>query len=97
MGWLSGLLPGPEDAFGLGLVLVLVGGFLLANSVLLRHPRALVAEHFGAAREALPMPGVPRTREDVPLPSLDRDELLAAASESEDGFFVVPKTVGGER
>jgi len=53
MGWLTGMLPGPEDAFGLGLVLVLVGGFLLANSILLRHPRALVAEHFGAAREKL--------------------------------------------
>src|SRR5262245_4677531 len=53
MGWLSGILPGPEDAFGLGLVLVLVGGFLLANSVLLRHPRALVAEHFGGPRARL--------------------------------------------
>jgi preprotein translocase subunit SecG len=42
-------LPGPEDAFGLGLVLVLIGAFLLANSVLLRHPRTLVAEHFGGA------------------------------------------------
>jgi len=53
MGWLSGILPGPEDAFGLGLVLVLIGGFLLANSVLLRHPRAMVAEHFGGARTRL--------------------------------------------
>jgi hypothetical protein len=53
MGWLSGILPGPEDAFGLGLVLVLIGGFLLANSVLLRHPRDLVAEHFGGPRARL--------------------------------------------
>jgi hypothetical protein len=53
MGWLSGILPGPEDAFGLGLVLVLIGGFLLANSVLLRHPRAMVAEHFGGPRARL--------------------------------------------
>lgn len=53
MGGLSGFLPGPEDAFGLGLVLVLIGGFLLANSILLRHPRTLVAEHFGGAREKL--------------------------------------------
>jgi hypothetical protein len=53
MGWLQGVLPGPEDAFGLGLVLVLVGAFLLANSVLFQHPRALVAEHFGRARARL--------------------------------------------
>jgi len=53
MGWLSGILPGPEDAFGLGLVLVLIGVFLLANSILFRHPRTLVAEHFGAARGRL--------------------------------------------
>lgn len=56
----------------------------------------------GAARArgatpALPMPPVARTREDVPVPSLERDELLANASASEDGFFVVPKTVGNER
>jgi len=56
----------------------------------------------GAARAsratpALPMPAVARTREDVPVPSLERDELLASASASEDGFFVVPKTVGNER
>jgi preprotein translocase subunit SecG len=53
MGWLSAILPGPEDAFGLGLVLVLIGAFLLANSILLDHPRTLVAEHFGGAREKL--------------------------------------------
>ena len=53
MGWMSGILPGPEDAFGLGLVLVLIGGFLLANSILFRNPGALVAEHFGAGREKL--------------------------------------------
>jgi hypothetical protein len=53
MGWLSGILPGPEDAFGLGLVLALIGGFLLANSVLLHHPRALVVEHFGGPRAKL--------------------------------------------
>ncbi len=38
-----------------------------------------------------------RTRRDEPLPSLAREELLAAAAASADGFFVVPKTVGGER
>ncbi len=41
------------DAFGLGLVLVLIGCFLLANSILFRHPRELVAEHFGAPRGKL--------------------------------------------
>ena len=53
MAWMRALLPGPGDAFGLGLVLLLIGGFLLANSLLLRHPRALVSEHFGAPREKL--------------------------------------------
>jgi preprotein translocase subunit SecG len=53
MGSSSGFLPGPGDTFGLGLVLVLIGAFLLANAVLLRHPRSLVAEHFGAPREKL--------------------------------------------
>lgn len=53
MAWLRGVLPGPEDAFGLGLVLVLLGGFLLANSILFRHPRTLVAEHFGGPRGRL--------------------------------------------
>ena len=46
---------------------------------------------------ALPTPAVARTREDVPVPSLERDALLSSASTSEDGFFVVPKTVGNER
>jgi preprotein translocase subunit SecG len=53
MGGVNGAMPGPGDAFGLGLVLVLIGAFLLANSVLFRHPRALVAEHFGGPRERL--------------------------------------------
>ena len=53
MAWLTGILPGPADAFGLGLVLVLIGAFLLANAILFRHPRSLVAEHFGGTREKL--------------------------------------------
>jgi aspartyl-tRNA(Asn)/glutamyl-tRNA(Gln) amidotransferase subunit C len=44
----------------------------------------------GAAREL-----APRTRPDVPWPPLERAALLAAAPASEDGFFLVPKTVGG--
>ena len=38
---------GPTDWFGVGLVLAIVGGFLLANAILFRHPRTLVAAHFG--------------------------------------------------
>lgn len=37
----------------------------------------------------------PRTRPDVPQPPLAREVLLAAAPATEDGFFLVPKTVGG--
>lgn len=40
---------GPTDWFGIGLVLTIVGGFLLANAILFRHPRVLVAAHFGGA------------------------------------------------
>lgn len=47
------LLPGPEDAFGVGLVLLLIGVFLLANALVFRSPRRLVAEHFGASRVRL--------------------------------------------
>jgi len=35
-------------------------------------------------------------RPDVPAPSAAREALLEAAPAREDGFFVVPKTVGGE-
>jgi len=65
-----------------------------AFEVLARHvPRSTR----GPSTEASAVPPLARTREDVPLPSLDRTELLSAASEREDGFFSVPKTVGGER
>jgi aspartyl-tRNA(Asn)/glutamyl-tRNA(Gln) amidotransferase subunit C len=50
-----------------------------------------------SATPALPKPAVARTREDVPMQSLEREALLSSASASEDGFFVVPKTVGNER
>jgi hypothetical protein len=39
------------DWFGVGLVASIVGGFLLANSILFRQPRDLIEQHFG---------GVPR-------------------------------------
>ena len=41
------------DWFGVGLVTSIVGGFLLANSILFRHPRTLVEDHFGATRGRL--------------------------------------------
>lgn len=62
---------------------------LAAFQVLARHART---------ERPTPAPDAPgRTRGDEPLPSLPRDELLGSASATEDGFFRVPKTVGGER
>ncbi len=53
------LLAAADSAFGapdwatLGLVLAIVGCFLLANSILFRSPQQLVREHFGQPRERL--------------------------------------------
>ena len=44
----------------------------------------------GAAPEATPM------REDVPLAPLDRELAARNAPSWRDGFFVVPKVIGGE-
>ncbi len=41
------------DWMGIGLVLAIVGSFLLANSILFRHPRQLVVERFGRATQHL--------------------------------------------
>lgn len=41
------------DWGGVGLVLAIVGSFLLANAILFRHPRSLVEEHFGGRRRRL--------------------------------------------
>ena len=41
------------DLFGIGLVLSIVGCFLLANSILFRHPRTLVAEFFQRSERRL--------------------------------------------
>jgi aspartyl-tRNA(Asn)/glutamyl-tRNA(Gln) amidotransferase subunit C len=56
--------------------------------------------------EALDTAGVPPTahplplknvlRDDVPTPSLDRDEVLAQAPASTDGRFLVPRILGEE-
>lgn len=62
---------------------------LLAFTVLARHARPSTPDGLD------PRPG--RLRGDEPVPSLARETLLASASTSEEGFFVVPKTVGGER
>jgi hypothetical protein len=43
----------PRDAFGIGIVLILIGCFLLANATLFHHPRELVSEHFGERRVKL--------------------------------------------
>ena len=62
-----------------------------------------VLEHV-AGLEALDTAGVPPTahplplvnvlRDDVPGPSLDRDEVLAQAPAAEDGRFRVPRILG---
>jgi aspartyl/glutamyl-tRNA(Asn/Gln) amidotransferase C subunit len=61
---------------------------LAAFEVLARH---------AAVAAPVPPSGAARTRGDEPQPSMPRAELLAAASATADGFFSVPKTVGGER
>lgn len=43
-----------------------------------------------------PYPLVNVLRDDVEQPTLDRDEVLAAAPKSEDGRFWVPPILGGE-
>ena len=43
----------PPDLFSIGIVLAIVGGFLLANSILFRHPRTLVADFFGQRERRL--------------------------------------------
>jgi hypothetical protein len=53
MALLESFVPGPKDAFGVGLVWQLLGVFLLANSLVFRSPRRLVDEHFGATRTRL--------------------------------------------
>jgi len=42
------LRPVPPDWIAIGLVLALLGAFLLGNAILFRHPRTLVEEFFGS-------------------------------------------------
>lgn len=51
-------------------------------------------ERAAGARPDEPTPT--RTRADRPVPALEPEAFLAAAPAHEDGFFVVPRTVGGE-
>lgn len=44
---------GGSDWAVVGWILCIAGGFLLANAILVRHPRELVEEHFAAARGRL--------------------------------------------
>lgn len=46
-------LLGRPDWSGVGLVLAIVGSFLLANSILFRHPRELLSERFGKRTQDL--------------------------------------------
>jgi aspartyl-tRNA(Asn)/glutamyl-tRNA(Gln) amidotransferase subunit C len=43
-----------------------------------------------------PLPLVNVLRDDVVQPTLDRDEVMAAAPKSEDGRFWVPPVLGGD-
>jgi aspartyl-tRNA(Asn)/glutamyl-tRNA(Gln) amidotransferase subunit C len=48
----------------------------------------------GVPATAHPLPLVNVFRADVAIPGLDRDEVLAAAPEAEDGRFRVPRILG---
>jgi aspartyl-tRNA(Asn)/glutamyl-tRNA(Gln) amidotransferase subunit C len=48
----------------------------------------------GVPPTAHPLPLVNVLRDDVPGPSLDRDEVLAMAPDAEDGRFRVPRILG---
>jgi aspartyl/glutamyl-tRNA(Asn/Gln) amidotransferase C subunit len=57
----------------------------------------VLAEREPATAEAAPAGArASAARGDEPLPGLTREALLAGAPRSLDGFFVVPRTVGGE-
>ncbi|HED65542.1 MAG TPA: hypothetical protein ENJ09_08300 [Planctomycetes bacterium] len=49
----EGAVPSDVDLPALGLLLAIVGSFLLANSILFRSPRALVAQFFGEPERRL--------------------------------------------
>ncbi|MSR63282.1 MAG: Asp-tRNA(Asn)/Glu-tRNA(Gln) amidotransferase subunit GatC [Planctomycetes bacterium] len=55
----------------------------------------LARADLGTPAEAPELPA--HARADEPLPSLGRDALLAGAPQADEGFFVVPKTIGSAR
>jgi aspartyl-tRNA(Asn)/glutamyl-tRNA(Gln) amidotransferase subunit C len=48
----------------------------------------------GVAPTAHPLPLANVLRDDVPAPSLERDEVLAMAPDAQDGLFRVPRILG---
>ena len=67
---------------------------LAAFETLARHEGVTLADPRTCSSPS-PEPG--RTRADRPLPSLPPEVILAPAPAQEENFFLVPKTVGGER
>ena len=69
--------------------------FTLQLASVLDHAADIAAlDLSGVEPTAHPLPIRNVLREDRPVPSLDREEVLAAAPEAEDHCFRVPKIVG---
>ena len=64
-------------------------------ATVLEHAAAVASlDTEGVVPTAHPLPLRNVLREDVPRPSLDRDEVLAMAPAAEDGRFRVPRILG---
>jgi len=64
-------------------------------SVVLDHAAQVAAlDTTGVDPTAHPLPLKNVFRDDVPIPSLDRDEVLSQAPAVEDGRFLVPRILG---
>ena len=70
-----------------------------------KHQLAVILEHAARVQSldadpnpenAHPLALFNMFRDDVVLPSLDRDEVLESAPETSDGYFVVPPAMEGE-
>jgi aspartyl-tRNA(Asn)/glutamyl-tRNA(Gln) amidotransferase subunit C len=69
--------------------------FTVQLGAVLEHVAGLEAlDTAGVPPTAHPLPLVNVLRDDVPAPSLDRDEVLAQAPAAEDGRFRVPRILG---
>src|SRR5690349_16829017 len=76
-------VPGHEpDWVTLGLVLAVVGSFLLGNAILFRHPRDLVRERFAASLAA------PSSARNVPLLGI-REQIFHRLQVSTGFFYLV--------